>query len=57
MRAGQRSDQNIGYAAKPVEEGLNRLIKETDERGEVGSGNHDIPIPLQLIVFEAILHT
>lgn len=34
---------------------LNRLIKGTAERGRRNSENQDIPIPLQLIDFEATL--
>lgn len=56
MRAYQRSELNIGQAAKLVEKALIRLIKGTDERRKGISENQDILVPLQLVGFGATLH-
>ena len=46
-----KSELNIGQVAKSVEKALNRLTRETDERGKEISENQDISVPLQLVSF------
>ena len=55
MKVYQRG-VDIGRAAKPDEQALNRLTKGTDGRRKGASKNQDIPIPSQLIGFEVTLH-
>ena len=52
----QKSELNIGQAAKLLKKALIRLTKGTDGKRKGISENQDISIPLQLVGFGAILH-